>query len=155
MSRQWFRSYRVLISVCAVLALAAASFVARTVTDSGAAGATRQGPSLFLPDVDLGTLTAKPYDPRLPMIVHPLTVQLINRGDRPVRVVGVQQGCVRGFCCVFDFAGPFEIPAGASAQLRGELKCTEGPFDGELELYYDDGRLQTLTYRISGRGVLP
>lgn len=110
---------------------------------------------LEIADLHLGLISATPNRPSSQERIHPISVCMVNRGSRPVRLIGMQQGCVNGFCCRFDIDGPIEIPAKGSIQVPGELKCFEGPFETELEVHYDNGALMSARYVVTGRGVNP
>jgi hypothetical protein len=89
---------------------------------------------LRVPDIELGAIKAGDSS-QGSAATNPLTIVVKNETNRPIRVVGVQQGCVNGFCCTFDFNGPIEVASGGTMRINGEIGCNEGQFGGELELY--------------------
>jgi hypothetical protein len=87
--------------------------------------------------------------------VVPFVVVVQNRSAAPIRIVGIQEGCVRGFCTRFDLDGPIEIAPGCDAEIRGEFRGPDGPFQDELELRYDDGSLRAKAFCVKRMGAKP
>ncbi|MFL5328688.1 MAG: hypothetical protein ACJ8C4_07210 [Gemmataceae bacterium] len=137
-------SRRGILSAAALAVLAAAGGVWSSLRDRP------PEPAVAVADVEMGDIAVQPdSDP------HPMTVVITNRGDRPVRLIGLPTACTPQFCFHLDFDGEKTIDPGQSLRVTGELACTAGPFDFQAQAVFDDGHARTATYRIRGNGVSP
>jgi hypothetical protein len=101
-------------------------------------------------DIDVGDLSALSSESENG---HSFTLSITNPNSTRVRILGLIYGCNNGFCIRYPDDTSFEIPAKSTISVKGDIKASPGPFEGEFVVYYDDGHIREVPYKIRGRGV--
>jgi hypothetical protein len=141
-------------NICLLLALGLLTTVVIFYVPSYSASAP-QTAGLEVADLWLGELSVGASEKNAAEIVHPIELSLTNRSSAPIRVVGIDWGCLGGFCIAFDLKEGIVLQPGKTIRLPGKLKCGAGAFSGQSSVWYDDGCLRQARFTIQGCGVLP
>ncbi len=84
----------------------------------------------------------------------PVVISVPNRGDTPVRIVGMNELCTRAGC-IRAVNLPVEIPAGASRALRFEFASPRPTASGnvliETAVFTDCPETPQLTVKVTGK----
>jgi hypothetical protein len=108
-----------------------------------------EAPALVeIPDVECGTLPASSD------LIHAVNVTVVNRGPRPVRLIGASVGCLGYNCRNIEVRNELVVPVGDKVLIPAKLRIgLPGPFEVPFDVFVDDGTLRTLTARFRGYGV--
>ena len=105
----------------------------------------RPAPRAFIPDAE------RELSDCVPNVPTELSFRVVNSTSHTVSIIGLGPMCGTNACFSTNQAVPFDIPAGASGIVMGEVKTNRtGPFDANMNIYVDDDGLRTLTVRASG-----
>lgn len=82
-----------------------------------------------------------------------VTYRLVNRGGRPVHIVGGGRYCGTSGCMSIHHPGRVTIAPGETIHIHCTVSFpgAPGPFEASGPVYVDDGGLRTIT--LSARGV--
>jgi hypothetical protein len=85
-----------------------------------------------------------------------LTFQITNPASRPRRIMGLNDGCGKGYCLYAKDESQIVVPAGGTVSYSCKLVVrNRGPFDAKITIFLEDNGVREEPLIVRGVGVAP